>query len=241
MRVKRILVWAACLSAATLRGMEGAPGGNGGEEGVVFPQPVSEEMFEALFANPPFTRTVDVSSSIILTGVARIEGEVYATLMNTETRQSQVVSKAANAQGWQLVSVGGEEGQSRTWTARVQVAGGEVIAVRYQKPPPRAKGSAPGGGSSTGGGSAPGKAPPLSSSQLAEAKNAAVNYQEGFSSDGYPNKPPPEMVAKLSRLSVSQREEINRQMLGLRNQGLGLEERRKIYENLVDRTGQGSR
>ena len=45
--------------------------------------------------------------------------------------------------------------------------------------------------------------------------------------------PAPEMVAKLSRLSTGQREEINRQMLGLRNQGLGLDERRKIYENLV--------
>jgi hypothetical protein len=44
------------------------------------------------------------------------------------------------------------------------------------------------------------------------------------------------MVEKLSRLSVGQREEINRQMIGLRNKGLGMEERRKIYENLVDRS-----
>jgi hypothetical protein len=72
-----------------------------------------------------------------------------------------------------------------------------------------------------------------------EAKNAAVNYREGFSSDGYPQKPPAEMVGKLSRLSVSQREDINKQMLGLRNRGLGLDERRKIYENLVDRSLQG--
>ena len=76
---------------------------------------------------------------------------------------------------------------------------------------------------------------------MAEAKNAAVNYKEGFTSDGYPKAPPPEMVAKLSRLSVSQREDINRQMLGLRNQGLGMDERRKIYENLVERSGQGRR
>jgi|UniRef100_UPI003783726A hypothetical protein len=64
-----------------------------------------------------------------------------------------------------------------------------------------------------------------------EAKNAAVNYKEG-----YPKAPPPEMVAKLSRLSTSQREDINRTMFGYRNQGLGLDERRKIYENLVDRS-----
>jgi hypothetical protein len=35
---------------------------------------------------------------------------------------------------------------------------------------------------------------------------------------------------------TSQRETINQQMLGLRNQGLGLDERRKIYEGLVDRS-----
>jgi hypothetical protein len=71
---------------------------------------------------------------------------------------------------------------------------------------------------------------------LSEAKQAAVNYKEGFTSDGYPRQPPPEMVEKLSRLSVGQREDINRQMIGLRNQGLGLDERRKIYEKLVDRS-----
>ncbi len=60
-------------------------------------------------------------------------------------------------------------------------------------------------------------------------------------SENKPRQPPPEMVAKLSRLSVSQREDINRQMISHRNQGLGMEERRKIYENLVDRSMQGRR
>jgi hypothetical protein len=203
------------------------------------PPVVDEAVFEVLFTSSPFTRTVDPASSIILTGVASIEGEVVATLLDTGTMKSQVVSKTANAQGWQLIGVGGAAGESATWTAKVQVAGGEVIAVRYQKPPPKKGSTVPGSVSSPGG--APGNAPPLSSGQLAEAKNAAVNYREGFSSDGYPRAPPPEMVAKLSRLSVGQREEINRQMLGLRNQGLGLDERRKIYENLVDRSTQGRR
>jgi hypothetical protein len=45
--------------------------------------------------------------------------------------------------------------------------------------------------------------PALRSGQLAEAKKVVVDYEEGFSSDGYPNKPPGEMVAKLSRLSVA--------------------------------------
>jgi hypothetical protein len=112
----------------------------------------------------------------------------------------------------------------------------EAQAVRYQKPPVKIPRTTSGGGSGGGSGST-GKAAPLSSGQLAEAKKAAVDYKEGFSSDGYPHKPPPEMVAKLSRLSVTQREGINQQMQGYRNQGLGLEERRKIYERLVEREG----
>ena len=199
-------------------------------------------VFEVLYESSPFTRTVDPANSLWLTGVATIRGELMVTLFDSATGKSQVISKEANGQGWSLVGLEGEEGESRTWRAQVRLAGGEVVEVRYQPPPVKpAAGGAAGGASGAGGGGGGGKGPPLNSAQLAEAKNAAVNYQEGFSSDGYPNKPPPEMVAKLSRLSVSQREEINRQMLGYRNQGLGLDERRKIYENLVDRSMQGRR
>lgn len=196
------------------------------------PSSLNEESFEALFTNSPFTRSLGISDSIILTGIARIEGEVYATLLDTETLKSQVVSKTVNFQGWRLVDVTGDPAESRTWSAKIQVVGGQVVSVRYQKPPTKRLPSAT---NSTGSAA---QLPPLSSSQEAEAKNAAINYQEGFSSDGYPRKPPPEMVQKLSRLSVGQREDINRQMLGWRNKGLGLDDRRKIYENLVERAGQ---
>lgn len=210
-----------------------------GDEAVVLRR-VDESVFEVLFTNPPFTRSVDPSDSIILTGLASVNGEVVATVLDTATMRSQVVSKSPNAQGWQLIGVGGEEAVARTWRAQIRIGGGEVIAVRYQKPPVKSSRATSGSGSGGGSGST-GKAPPLSSGQLAEAKKAAVDYKEGFSSDGYPNKPPAEMVAKLSRLSVAQREGINQQMQGYRNQGLGLEERRKIYERLVEREGQGRR
>ncbi|OYW76419.1 MAG: hypothetical protein B7Z37_08795 [Verrucomicrobia bacterium 12-59-8] len=39
--------------------------------------------------------------------------------------------------------------------------------------------------------------------QMNEAKAAAVNYKEDFSSDGCPQGPFPEMVAKLSRVRIS--------------------------------------
>lgn len=205
------------------------------------PQPLKDGDFEALVTNPPFTRSLGVSDSLILTGIAHFENDVMATLLDTKTMVSQVVCKTANFQGWQLLGVEGNPAEMETCRARIQVPGGEVVSIRYQKPPPMpAKGTSRnngGGGSSSSGGSGASSAS-LSTAQLEEAKNAAVNYKEGFHGDGYPRQPPPEMVAKLSRLSVSQREDINRQMFGFRNQGLGLDERRKIYEGLVDRATQ---
>jgi hypothetical protein len=204
------------------------------------PQPLNEQDFAGLMLASPFTRTLGVSDSLILTGVASLQEDMVATVFDTQTQVSHLVSRKPNPLGWQLVGITGSPSQLRTWTAKIQVAGGEVISVRYQKPPLKKSGTA-GSGSSAPGGSSSGSLPPLSSAQIAEAKNAAVNYKEGFSSDGYPRQPPPEMVAKLSRLSSTQREDINKQMLGWRNKGLGLEDRRKIYENLVERNLQGRR
>lgn len=231
--VRTVLMFGLC-GIAALR-VDGAPlESAAADEGGTIPQPLNEETFEALLTNPPFTRSLGVSDSLILTGVAHFEDDVVATLFDTNTLESQVVSRTANFQGWQLVGVGGDPERMQTWTARIQVPGGEVVSIRYQQPPKKtyvAKSGKTGSGSSSGG-----KAPPLSSAQLDQAKSAAVNYKEGFDADGYPKAPPPEMVAKLSRLSTSQREEINRTMFNYRNQGLGLDERRKIYEGLVDRS-----
>jgi hypothetical protein len=231
----RGILLAGLCGIATLRGADAMPQTPPPDDDGAIPQSVKDGHFEELLTNSPFTRSLGVFDSIILTGVARTENDVLATLLDTKTMESHVVSKAANFQGWQLVGVGGNPAEIRTWSAKIQVTGGQVITVRYQQPPKKtvlAK-SGGGGGPSGSSGSAGGNSPPLSTAQMDEAKSAAVNYKEGFNADGYPRQPPPEMVAKLSRLSVSQREDINKQMFGLRNQGLGLDERRKIYENLV--------
>lgn len=201
------------------------------------PQPLSDDAFEALVTHSPFTRTLGAPDSLILTGVARFDQDVFATLLDTKTMESHVVSSMPNSAGWQLIGIAGDPERTQTLSAKVQLPGGETVAIRYSQPPPRPPRSAYSRGSSGQGvpGGPGGSPPPLSNSQAAEAKNAAVNYREGFTSDGYPNQPPPEMVEKLSRLSVTQREDINRQMIGLRNQGLGMEERRRIYEGMVDR------
>ncbi|MFO1438200.1 MAG: hypothetical protein U1F81_07720 [Verrucomicrobiaceae bacterium] len=200
------------------------------------PRPMRDDTFDTLMANPPFTRSLGISESLILTGVARFDKDTYATLMDTKTMESILVSQQPNRDGWQLVGVGGDPARMQTWSARIQIRGGEVVTIRYQKPPPRppkSSSSGKSGGSSSGGGSS--NLPAISDKQVSEAKAAAVNYKDGFLADGYPDKPPAEMVSKLSRLSTSQREDINRTMFGHRNQGLGLDARRQIYEGLVDR------
>lgn len=200
------------------------------------PQPLATNAYDALLASSPFTRTLGVSDSLILTGLLYREDEVVATLLDTQTFASQVVGKTPNLQGWQLIGVGGDPANRQTWTAQIRVQTGEIVSIRYQSPPPRpANRSSSSRSGSSGSGS---NSAPLSDSQMREAQRAAVDYRQGFSADGYPRTPPPEMVERLSRLSVSQREEINRRMFGLRNQGLGLDERRRIYEGLVDRAGQ---
>lgn len=198
------------------------------------PEPVSEESFAVLKTNSPFRRSVELSDSIVLTGMARIEDEIFATLHNTETTESHLVSKAVNPRGWQLVGVRGDEADIESLTAKIQVAGGEVISIRYEKLPPRSSRGKSGSGSSGG-------STRLSSSQLRQAREGAVNYRGEQPADGYPNLPPPETVQKLSRMSVQQRESLNRKMLELRNRGLGLDERRKIYEDSIDRTVGGRR
>lgn len=242
LKLARNAAFMATLGIMTARAVDMPPPKSAAddEDGAI-PRSFNAEDFQALMTNSPFTRTLGVSDSVILTGIAHFDGDVFATLLDTKTMESQVVSRTPNFQGWQLVGVTGDPERIQTWTARIQISGGEIVSIRYQKPPAKIVRKSSGGNSGSGRSSVGSSAdnPPLSKSQVEEAKNAAVNYREGFSSDGYPQKPPAEMVGKLSRLSVSQREDINKQMLGLRNRGLGLDERRKIYENLVDRSIQG--
>ncbi len=202
------------------------------------PEPVTEANFVDLKTRSPFLRSLGVSDSVVLTGVARIEHDVYVSLYDTSTAESHFVSRRTNPQGWRLVEVRGKESDLETLTAKIQVAGGEAVSIRYEKLPPRPPRGVP-GATGPGGAPQPGGPVRLSSAELAEAKQAAVNYRAGYSSDGFPREPPPEVVQKLSRLSVPEREAINVEMIGLRNRGLGMEERRRIYLDRVDRSLRG--
>jgi hypothetical protein len=196
------------------------------------PKPVGEQDFALIKSHSPFLRTVGLSDDLVLTGMAKVEDNFFATLVDTETRVAHLVSETANSLGWQLVGIRGDESDLETMTAKIQVDGGEIVSIRYEKlSPKRSQGGVSGGSRTTSG--------RLSERDLSEARSAARNYKAGFSSDGFPKEPPREIVEKLSRMSVQQRENLNREMISLRNRGLGIDERRKIYVDKVNQAARG--
>ncbi len=214
------------------------------------PDEVEPNNFAALRQHSPFLRTLDLSRSLIITGVARIDGEAVATLLDLETSRTSVVSRSGvSPEGWQLVEVKGNASDIESLTARIKSAGGsEIFTVRYEKaPPPSARGGAGAlvstriGNGSPGGGTGPHGGPDprvLTPDQLTDARNAARNIRAGFKADGYGDNEviPPDVVSKISRLSVEQREGINVKMYEYRNRGLGMQERQQIYNRMLDQT-----
>lgn len=211
------------------------------------PDTVNGESFSALKEHSPFQRTLNISRSLILTGMAQIENETVATMLDLETRQSYMLAQGeVNLEGWQLVEVSGDPSDFETLTAKVKVGGVEVVSVRYEKAPSVAPGgpkvmvSTKIGNGSPGGGTGPHGGPDprvLTPDQLKDARNGARNIRAGFQADGYADRQaiPEEVVSKLSRLSIQQRESINVKMFEYRNRGLGMPERQQIYNRMIDR------
>ena len=225
------------------------PVGDAGVKAESFGLPgrVTEDLFAALRQHSPFLRTLDLSKSLIITGVARINDELVATLFDLETRKASVVSRnAVSPEGWQLVEVNGNMSDIETLSAKIRMSGGsETFSIRYEKAPPpekviagatvsnRVGNGTPGGGTGPHGGPDP---KVLTPDQMTDARNAARNIREGFKADGYGDNQtiPPEVVSKVSRLSVEQRESINVKMYEYRNRGLGMPERQQIYNRMLD-------
>lgn len=193
--------------------------------GAPAPAGVTERDFEALRSTSPFRRTLNLSESLILTGIARVQGDLYATLYDLETKESHVVSQSANPQGWRMVGVAGDQTDLEKVTAQISVAGGEVFSVRFDerqlrpvdgRPPFRPGGA--GGGGSTG------------------ERPMPRDYKEGFSGDGYRGPPPPEILQKMEKLSESARNELIRGASEIREKyrDKSREERQAIFVRMLD-------
>lgn len=106
---------------------------------------VDAKDFTALIGQSPFNRTLNLSGSLVLTGIAKIDDRRVVTLLDTETKKSFVVSDQPNQQGWKMVDIN-TSNDLELVTAKISVSG-EVMNIRYAENTLKPGESRPGGGS----------------------------------------------------------------------------------------------
>ncbi|MCX6854182.1 MAG: hypothetical protein NTV80_04665 [Verrucomicrobia bacterium] len=119
MKLPRHLLCLACLPVALLA-VEPDPD---------LPQPFDPASLAPVAASSPFTRMVNVSDNLVLTGIAYIDGKPVATLFNRETKESHIVSGEPNFQGWVLNEA--LPAPDITRSRALITIGGEQVKVGY--------------------------------------------------------------------------------------------------------------
>ncbi len=93
------------------------------------PQPFDSAVAQPLLDSSPFTRELNLSDSLTLTGIAYIQGKPVATIFDKAKKTSYVVSEEPNAQGWKLAEANAAVAINRS-IAKILV-GNELVTVRY--------------------------------------------------------------------------------------------------------------
>lgn len=185
------------------------------------PQPVVAKDFIELMNNSPFTRSLDLSNSLILTGVAKVEGKPVATLMNRETKETYVISESPNAQGWKMVGISDGRDLERV-TAKIALSGGEVVTVRFDESQLK-----------------PGEAKPAAGPGGDRKSESRDGKRRRFSGG-----PPPEVMEKLRAMSDEQRAKL-REYIGKqfkKNPNMSSDERRAMMGKAMERvTAEGKK
>lgn len=202
-----------------------------GGAGVDTPSAVVESDYAALFRESPFRRPLDLSESMVLTGLARVGEEMVATLRERETKKTLVVSgdADANEKGWRIVGIEGDPADLASVVATISHLGEEEFTVRFdrgQLEPPKPTWR---------------NRLQLSPEQQDRVVEQAKNFRQGISGDGYRGPPPRELAEKLSRLSQGQREEIIARVADMRNRGAESEVRQRAIASMVERALQAGR
>lgn len=95
------------------------------------PAPIDLSLASPLLKHSPFTRALNLSESLLLTGVAYVDGKPVATIKDLSTNKSHLVSEEPNALGWKLAEASPSKRLDR---AEVKVMiGTEIVAVRYSE------------------------------------------------------------------------------------------------------------
>ena len=183
------------------------------------PAMLTAEHFADLKSNSPFLRSLDLSKTLVLTGVAQVNGELVATIFDRESKETRLVSRTANKQNWQLVGVDGDRQRLDRMTAQISVAGGEVVSVQFDPAQLQVKVRA--------------SVPQIPADQAAYITEQARNYRHGFRGDGVRGPPSPQMIEKLSKLTLEQRSQVIYQARQM-DDNLSNEDRQKAIFRLAD-------
>lgn len=98
----------------------------------VLPMSLTAEHFQALLEHSPFTRSLNLSDTLVLTGFAELNGELFVTLIDTTDGRTMAVSEIPNLLGWKLVEFERPE-DLEVARASVAMEGGETVRVYYDK------------------------------------------------------------------------------------------------------------
>jgi hypothetical protein len=93
------------------------------------PQPFDAASLNAVIQNSPFTRIVSISDSLVLTGMAYVNGKPVVTIFDKNEKQSLVVTEEPNLKGWKLMEALPTANIER---AQAKIAiGGETFSIRH--------------------------------------------------------------------------------------------------------------
>ncbi len=113
----------------TLPELQTAPTAPVGPVDPDLPQPFDPASLTAIVENSPFTRIVSISDSLVLTGMAYVDGKPVVTIFDKTAKQSLVVSEEPNLKGWKLV---GAQPAEKIDFAQARIAiGGETFSIRH--------------------------------------------------------------------------------------------------------------
>lgn len=113
----------------TLPAVQTAPAAPTGPVDPDLPQPFDPASLTAIVENSPFTRIVSISDSLVLTGMAYVDGKPVVTIFDKTNKQSLVVSEEPNLKGWKLV---GAQPAEKIDFAQARIAiGGETFSIRH--------------------------------------------------------------------------------------------------------------
>jgi hypothetical protein len=161
----------------------------------------------------PFTRTLNLSEQLLLTGVAEFDGARMVTLVNGEDGTLHVVGPVANSAGWRLVELSGD-GELERLQATVDLGGGRMVKTRFDEEAARAA--------------------------QERARPQVVLAQQGGgerSRDSGRRGPDPEMMERFRSMSEDQRRAFGEYMRENRERmaSASEEDRRQMVSRAVDR------